>query len=59
MKLTTIRIKQDTLWRLGQLKYQLKLKTLDEVIRRLIEIATKFKTGYEIDKEMKGGKTRR
>jgi len=40
MKSTTIPVKEDLKWRLNQLKYAWGYKTLDHVIRRLIELKT-------------------
>jgi len=46
MKETTIQIKEDLKWKLGQLKYTWQVKSLDAVIRRLIEICSKIETAY-------------
>jgi hypothetical protein len=40
MKITTIRLGEDLLLRLNRLKYQWGYKTLDHVIRHLIDIKT-------------------
>ena len=42
MKITTVRIKEDLRWRLNKLKNEWKVETLDQVIRRLIEICSKI-----------------
>jgi len=55
MKETTIQIKEDLKWKLGQLKYTWQLKSLDAVIRRLIEIATKFETAYSFSTNKNSG----
>jgi len=48
MKQTTIRIGQDLNYRLNSLKYKWQFKSLDQVIRRLLEISLKIKRADEV-----------
>lgn len=47
MKLSAIKIPEDLLMRLNRIKYQWGYKTQGEVIRRLIEIASKFQSAED------------
>ena len=46
MKKTSIKIKEDLALRLNRLKYTWQLKSLDAVIRKLIEICSKIETAH-------------
>ena len=51
MKTTTITVQEDLSIRLNQLKYKFGYKTVDSVIRRLLEISSKLKTADVYVKE--------
>lgn len=44
MKSSTIRLGEDLRMRLNKLKYQFGVKTVDAVIRKLLEMTTKLQT---------------
>ena len=54
MKETSIKVKEDLALRLNRLKYYWQLKSLDAVIRRLIEIASKIDTANSLFNLNKG-----
>ncbi len=45
---TSIKIREKTKKKLNIMKYKLDLKSIDDVIQRLLDIITKFKLGEEL-----------
>jgi len=51
MRITSIRVKEDLKRRLNKLKFDMDYKSVDSVIRRLMEIASKIKTADNLSAE--------